>query len=84
MDVKQSNQLLSSLSKFDFWIMSVTKSNIYKMLFVLNFVATICFTFIILFDIYSNPVGHAGQILLPFYRRVEPDSQMSPEFPEVT
>ena len=46
--------------------------------------ATICFTFIVLFDIYSNPVGHAGQILLPFYRRVEPDSQMSPEFPEVT
>ena len=83
MDVKQSNQLLSSLSKFDFWMMSITKSNCFK-IFVLKFVATICFTFIVLFDIYSNPVGHAGQILLPFYRRVEPDSQMSPEFPEVT
>ena len=68
MHVKQSNQLLSSLSKFDFWIMSITKSNGYKILFVLNFVATICFTFTVLFDIYSNPVGHA------FYRRVEPDS----------
>ena len=74
MHLKQSNQLLSSLSKFDFWIMPITKSNGYKILFVLNFVATICFTFTLLFDIYSNPVGHAEQILLPFYRRVEPDS----------
>ena len=74
MHLKQSNQLLSSLSKFDFWIMSITKSNGYEILFVLNFVATICFTFTLLFDIYSNPVGHAEQILLPFYRRVEPDS----------
>ena len=74
MHVKQSNQLLSSLSKFDFWIMSITKSNGYKILFVLNFVATICFTFTVLFDIYSNPVGHAEPMLPPFYRRVEPDS----------
>ena len=55
-----------------------------KIIFVLNFVATNCSTFIMLFDIYNNPMGQAGQILLPFYRHMELDAQMSPDLPEVT
>lgn len=82
---KQSNQLLSSLSGFDFWITSFsTKNNVIKILFVLNFVTTNCFTYIISFDIYNHPMGWEGQISLPFYKHMEPDVQMSHDLSKVT
>lgn len=54
-----------------------------RKIFVLNFVATNRFTFIILFDIYNNPIAQTGQILLPFYRRMESGAEMSYDLPKV-
>lgn len=82
---KQSNQFLSCLSGFDFWITSFsTKNNGDKILFVLNFVTTNCFTYIILFDIYNHPMDWEGQILLPFYKHMEADVQLSHDLSKVT
>lgn len=55
-----------------------------KILFFLNFLTTNYFTYITLFDIYNHPMGSEEQILLPFYKHMEPDVQMSHDLSKVT